>query len=652
MATSITVTLADLHELRARIDARRLQEDDWPLFGAFVSNLIRRTEARQRCLQAKAEQQVAAQQTQQDESGSGGDGLVDAESSCHSAPTHDSSDEAPGAPEADAGGPHADDGAATCGPAGGGPPRKGHGRNGADAFTSATICSHPLPAGVIGSLCEACACGPVSGYRDKVIVRVTGQPIFAARRCHFERGRCRLCGKVVTAPGTECVLKSGIGSSYIVYEWSACAMLIVMHYFAGAPFKRLEALHEGWGVPMPDANQWRVVDEADDLLSPLYKALEAHGIRKATALGIDDTNSAIIEVKRAIRQELEALEREGKSTKDVRTGINATAVHLHTPMGTVVLFFTGKHHAGEIIDRLLAHRKKGAKKLISVTDAASKNFDHGQGDKLEAAVCNAHCYLKFLGVKEQFPIEYAVAGEVYKIVFDNDDEANRRGLGPQDRMLYHRANSLPQMERLLQMCKEKVDDKLVEPNSPLWAPVSFVINQWPRLIKFCQVPGVPLDTNIVEQTLIIPVRYLAGSLAYKTQEGADVGDRHMSLIATANANGIEPVAYITDCLRNHEDLAERPEYYLPWNYRERLETAAHKAQAPQPRTSSTAGEVQHPLRPGTRRGNFEPPGSRPTKATPWPTCTDSGSIAGDNYATLRHSSGNSHREGSPPQMST
>lgn len=44
------------------------------------------------------------------------------------------------------------------------------------------------------------------------------------------------------------------------YDWSACAMLAVMHYFAAAPFKRLESLHEGWGIPLADANLWRVVD--------------------------------------------------------------------------------------------------------------------------------------------------------------------------------------------------------------------------------------------------------------------------------------------------------------------------------------------------------------------------------------------------------
>ena len=469
---------------------------------------------------------------------------------------------------------------------------------------------HALADGIIGATCAACGTGPVSAYRDKVIIRVVGQPTFDALRHHFQQGRCRLCGAIFTAEGRELVIRGGVGRSYIIYDWSACAMLIVMHYFAGAPFKRIEALHQGWGVPMPDANQWRVVDECDDLLAPLYTALERHGIQNAISLRFDDTGSMIIELRRQIQMELQVLALAGESAQHVRTGINATGFYIETEKAKVILFFTGRHHAGEMVDQLLEHRTAGGNKLVALTDAASKNFSHDRADQLEQAVCNAHCYLKFRAVKHQFPAEYAVAGEVYQKVFDNDDKAKALGLDDHERMLYHREHSKPQMLRLWQMCKDKTEAKLVEPNSALWEPISYVINQWPLLTKFYEVPGVPLDTNLVEQTLIIPVRYLAGSFAYKTQTGADVGDRFMSLIATANANGVEPVAYLAECLQNHEDLAKRPDHYLPWVYRDRLEELDTDPQA-QARTPSSPSpppsqRAQHPLRPGSRRAH---PGS-------------------------------------------
>jgi len=599
MATRIDVTLEGLHQLRERIDREQLEGDDWVVVGALVSTFIARTEARQARLRAKAEQQAAREKAKQSATEPIHD-VDDSPEAQDSAGTGDSSE-----PASERALGHGE-------PAGAGsteqdPPKKGHGRNGAAAFRQAKNHVHALAAGIIGAVCALCGMERVFRYRDKVILRVVGQPIFAAERHVFEQGRCRLCGAIFTAEGSEQVLRGGVGTGYIIYDWSACAMLSVMHYFAGAPFKRLEALHQGWGVPMPDANQWRIVDECDTLLAPLYRALEKHAIQNATSLRYDDTGSMIIETRRQIRKEIEALELLGESTQQVRTGINATAVYIETEQAKLVLFFTGRHHAGEIVDRILEHRRASTK-LVALSDAASKNFSHSHTDELEEAVCNAHCYLKFRAVKDQFPAEYAVAAEVYKKVFDNDDKARTLGLEPEQRMLYHREHSKPQMLRLWEMCKEKTDSNLVEPNSPLWEPVSFVINQWPRLTKFYEVPGVPLDSNLVEQALIIPVRYLAGSFAYKTQNGADVGDRHMSLIATANANGIEPVAYLAECLRNHEDLAKRPDHYLPWVYRDRLEQldSVPQAQPPPPSSPSPpppSQQVQHPLRPGTHRAH-------------------------------------------------
>jgi transposase len=373
-------------------------------------------------------------------------------------------------------------------------------------------------------------------------------------------------------------------------------MLLVMHYCAGAPFKRLESLHKGWGIPLSDANQWQVVNAADDLLLPLYKALEQHAIMKATSFRTDDTGSMVIALQRQIEAEIAALERLGESTKDVRTGINATGSYWETPDGPVILFQTGRHHAGEIVDQLLRHRLLSRPKLVKCTDGASKNFDHAQGEKLVEATCNAHALLKFRDIRDKYPAEYAEAGRVYKQVFDNDDKAKAFGLTPIDRMLYHREHSKPLMQELKTMCADKLKSKLVEPNSPLWEPLTFVINQWDRLTRFCEVPGVPLDTNLVEQTLIIPVRYLSGSFNYQSEDGAAVGDHLMSLVVTARANGVEAVAYLTECLRCHEDLAKRPEYYLPWVYRERMkEGNSPPALAPE-RSSPAAGREPEPLR--------------------------------------------------------
>jgi hypothetical protein len=554
MARYVDIPLEEFRQMRDRIDKQQLEPGDWPIVEAIVSNIIDRKEAQMSRMIAKIAAQNAEQGSDSD-ADQGSELTTDADAAPDAAP---STGFTPQDDEPEQKKPDEEE-----------PKPKGHGRNGAAAFTNATHVTYSLPPHVHGSVCEGCEAGRMARYREKIIVRIKGQPLFGAKIIHLEQDRCEICGKIIRATAPAEVF-DGIGTSYIIYDWSACATLAVMHYVAGAPFKRLESLHNGWGVPMPDSNQWRMVDDSSELLTPLHKAIEKYGVQNAVSLRIDDTGSMVISIRKQIKVEIAVLESLGESTKNVRTGINATGVYLETPEGVIKLFYTGRHHASEIIDQLIVHRLRSQPKLAKVTDAASKNFVHGHEDQFIEATCNAHAFLKFRAIKDKYPAEYAVAGEVYKKVFDNDDEAKARGLTPTERMLFHREHSKPLMEKLKAMCEEKIKSKLVEPASLLWVPLIFIVNQWSRLTAFYREPGIPLDTNLVEQMLIIPVRYLAGSFNYKNESGAEVGDLFMSLAATALANDVEPVAYLTHCLRNHEDLAKRPEHYLPWVYRERM----------------------------------------------------------------------------------
>lgn len=603
---SLRSTLSDIRKTWSTVVSYPLSDSEVTIVNGIFAQVIARGERRLAKVLAKAAAQVENETTEAAVAAEGADTTPDED-----AALMDSAAQASAGHSSTSSIMENANGSASTGK-----PRPGHGRNGAGAYARAAHCHHVLPPDILGALCDACGIGRMSRYREKLTVVIKGQPLFGAETHHFEQARCKLCGAILRADGKRGPT-AGLGSGYITYDWSACAMLLVMHYFAGMPFKRLESLQAGWGIPMADANQWQLADTSADLLLPLYKALERHGIQNALALRIDDTGSKVIGLQREILAEIAVLKALGEPTTDVRTGINATGVYLDTEQGRVLLFFTGRHHAGEMVDRLLQHRhptQGSGDKLIKVTDAASKNFSHAHQTELEEAVCNAHAYLKFRAVKGRYPEEYAVAGEVYNKVFEHDDVAKGAGLSPSKRMRYHREHSLPKMRRLLRMCKSKLESGLVEPNSPLWEPLTFIINQWQRLTRFCHVPGVPLDTNVVEQMLIIPVRYLAGSFNYKTLDGADVGDRHMSLIATANANGIEPVAYLTACLQNHKDLAQRPEHYLPWVYRERLQAQARLAQRcvrrSAPELSSVQSGVKHPLRPGRFRGPVTETGPR------------------------------------------
>ena len=61
---------------------------------------------------------------------------------------------------------------------------------------------------------------------------------------------------------------------------------------------------------------------------------------------------------------------------------------------------------------------------------------------------------------------------------------------------------------------------------------------------------------------------------FKTENGARVSDLFMSLIHTAELEGVNPFDYLVALQRHHLDVARRPESWMPWSYAETLATFA------------------------------------------------------------------------------
>jgi hypothetical protein len=110
----------------------------------------------------------------------------------------------------------------------------------------------------------------------------------------------------------------------------------------------------------------------------------------------------------------------------------------------------------------------------------------------------------------------------------------------------------------------------VEPNSGLGAAIQYMINHWEGLTLFLRVEGAPLDNNVCERALKRAIIHRKNSLFYKTLNGARVGDVHMTLIYTAELNGIAPFEYLVALQRHAKEVSERPDNWLPWNYQATL----------------------------------------------------------------------------------
>lgn len=167
---------------------------------------------------------------------------------------------------------------------------------------------------------------------------------------------------------------------------------------------------------------------------------------------------------------------------------------------------------------------------------------------------------------DSFPPECAYAIEALREVYVNDAKARNEGLSAADRLVFHQEHSGPVMEKLRTWMQKKLDDHDVEPNSGLGEAMRYMLKRWDRLTLFLRVAGAPLDNNVCERALKKAILHRKNSLFYKTLHGARVGDLYMSLIHTAEANGVDPFAYLVALMRNAEDARSNPKAWLPWNY--------------------------------------------------------------------------------------
>ena len=423
----------------------------------------------------------------------------------------------------------------------------GNGKTPALIYPSSEIkeISHPFLKA--GDDCPECPKGKLYPFKPKVIVRVVGISPIQVTRYDLETLRCNACGEIFRSPAPE-EIKEG------KYDASVVSLIATFRYGVGLPFNRFRSFMANFHMPMPPTTQWDLVFKAYERIYPVFEELK-NLASNGELIYQDDTMMKILAREDLIKKGQE--ERKGTYT----TGIISKAGDHQ-----IAIFLTGQKHAGENLTDLLKRRKESLSPPIQMCDASANNTK-GEFETV-LAHCMAHARRKFVEVSEDFPEECIYLLDIVKEVYKNDKET--KGMSPPERLEYHQENSRPLMNKLHKWLVEKLEKKQVEPNSGLGKAISYILKYWEELTLFLRHPGAPLDNNVAERGLKMAILHRKNSLFYKTQRGAEAGDLFMSLIHTAELNKIKPFPYITELQRNHALVAENPEEWLPWNYKQTL----------------------------------------------------------------------------------
>lgn len=429
----------------------------------------------------------------------------------------------------------------------------GHGRLSAEDYPGAEQRACPHPTLKAGERCPLCGQGSL--YRDapKQQIQLHGQAPISALCWQVEVLRCSACKTIFNARDPQGKYAPSVNTS-----------VVLSRYFLGLPFHRLEDFQRLVGVPLPDATQWELARALFDDVFPVIVTL----IKLAAQAGLlymDDTGGRIL-----------SLIRENKTLPPgARYGIHSTGI-VSVGEQVIVLYFTGRAHAGENLDKLLDLRDTALTPPIHMSDASNNNGPKRHKGKTLPVHCNAHAVRKFKDICEQFPeacdVLLGTLAEVYHI----DRYTRTQGMSDKQRKDHHALNSGPLLESLKAWMEAQTLQRHVEPNSALGQAMDYMLKRWERFTQFLRIPGVPLDNNWVERILKRLIFQRKNSLFFANERSAYVGCALTSLIMTAVEAGINVFDYLNALQRHRFEVARQPECWLPWNY---TQTSAAQAAA-------------------------------------------------------------------------
>jgi transposase len=432
----------------------------------------------------------------------------------------------------------------------------GHGRHGAEVYRAAqtVACRHEELA--VGERCPACGRGTLYRLPPGVEMRLDGNALLSAVRYELEKLRCSACGQIFTAS-----VPAAAGMEK--YTARARAVLALARYYLGLPWHRLEGFQALVGVPVPDATQWDQGELVGDCTHPIFKWLEKLAAQ-GEVIFQDDTPGRVLALIEENQQARAKARAQGKAKTDERTSMQTTALIVQVGDRRICLYYTGRRHAGENLERLLAQREPGRSKPLVMSDALSRN--NAEEAKLIRCHCLAHGRRQFSDLAEDFPTESAVVINALKLIYDHDEEARKQGLSAQARLAYHQVYSAPVFTTLKTWLEQQTAECVVEPNSSVGKAIAYLLGHWATLTQCLKEPGAPLDNNVAERALKLAIRQRKNSLFYATEHSAYIASLLTSVIATCVQAGVNALEYLVAIQEHRHEVRANPGVWLPWNY--------------------------------------------------------------------------------------
>jgi transposase len=305
------------------------------------------------------------------------------------------------------------------------------------------------------------------------------------------------------------------------------AHVAVSKYADGLPLYRQEGMFRRLGIDLPRASLANWMVKTGVLVQPLVNLLR-EDLLASGFVQCDETRYQV-------------LKEPGKPA----TSQSYVWVQL-APEAGVVLYDYDASRSAEVPKQLLA----GFQGFLQ-TDGYGGYGAIGREPGITHVGCWAHARRRFdealkaqksstkkkRSVKESKALQgLAFIQKLYQI------ERQIREKPPDEVQRVRQERSRPVMEKLRAWLTESIPR--VPPQSLTGKALSYLDDQWPKLIRVLEDGRLPLDTNRVENAIRPFVVGRKNWLFADTVRGAEASANIYSLIETAKANGLDPFAYL------------------------------------------------------------------------------------------------------------
>jgi transposase len=166
--------------------------------------------------------------------------------------------------------------------------------------------------------------------------------------------------------------------------------------------------------------------------------------------------------------------------------------------------------------------------------------------------CLAHVRRGFFDAFGSAPLEARHAMDLILAVYRVEHEATARHIvRTPEHLALRQSRSRLAMDEFHAWLLEEQPKHL--PKGPLGEAIRYAINQWPALIRFLEDARIPVDNNRAEGALRVVALGRKNFLFVGDEDTGENLAGLYSLVATCEANSVDPIAYLQDVLLRLDD---------------------------------------------------------------------------------------------------